>query len=377
MFKILSYNGMNNSEQHLTKKPIIKTDENQMKFKRKYTYLTLTIMATLLLYACGSKTTKRTENKGEIANEVKSTEKVTFSYSEVTGIGIDPKYNRRDPSDIIKVGNKYYIWYTRMDKPIRSGYWGTIWYATSEDEGHTWKEQGMALGLGDEGTFDNHSVFTPNILAYKGKYYMYYTGVQPTPGNLDKKFEGNSTTDFTGIGVAVADSLDGPFKRLPNNLVIAHSDLSSDFDSYRVDDASLLVRDGKIWLYYKGRCIEHGKDGPKHTQMGVAMASQPEGPFQKYSKPLIEKGHEVLIWNQKGGIASLASLSKSIHWAKDGLNFTTLEENLIDIPMAPGLYRPHLENGNKANKIPGWGISMMQSDGEAHLLRFEINNMAF
>jgi len=349
----------------------------KIQLTRKYIYLPVTIIITLLLFACGNKNPKKTENKEEIVQEAKSTKTLSFSYSEVEGIGKDSKYNRRDPSDIIKVGNKYYVWYTRMDKPIRSGYWGTIWYATSEDEGHTWKEQGMALGLGAEGKFDNHSVFTPNILVYNGKYYLYYTGVQPTPGNPDKKFEGNSTTDFTGIGIAVADRPDGPFKRLPNNLVIAHSDVSSDFDSYRVDDASLLVRDGKIWLYYKGRCIEHGKEGPKRTQMGVAMADQPEGPFQKYSKPLIEKGHEVLIWNQNGGVASLASLSKSIHWAKDGLGFTPLEENLTNIPMAPGLYRPHLENGNTASEVPGWGVSMRQSNGEAHLLRYEINNIAF
>ena len=346
----------------------------KIKFKGSYTYAVVT-MAALLFCGCGNKTAKKTEAKEAIAQVAENTEKVNFSYSEVTGIGIDSTYNRRDPSDIIKVGNKYYIWYTRMDKPVRSGYWGTIWYATSEDEGHTWKEQGMALGLGAEGAFDSHSVFTPNILAFQGKYYMYYTGVQPTPGNPDKKFEGNSTTDFTAIGVAVANSPEGPFVRPKNNIVIAHSEVSSDFDSYRVDDASLLVRDGKIWLYYKGRCIEHGKEGPKRTQMGVAMAEQPEGPFQKYSKPLIEKGHEVLIWNQNGGVASLASLSKSIHWAKDGLEFSPLAENLTEIPMAPGLYRPHLENDNTANNIPGWGICMRQSKGEAHLFRYEINNI--
>lgn len=341
----------------------------------KQAYLPLTFITLLLLCACGNKNAKKIEKAVITDKEITNSKKVVFSYSEIEGIGKDSVYNRRDPSDIIKVGNTYYIWYTRMDKPVRSGYWGTIWYATSEDEGRTWKEQGMALGLGEEGTFDSHSVFTPNILAYGGKYYMYYTGVQPTPGNPDKKFEGNSTTDFTGIGVAVSDSPDGLFERLPNNLVIPHSEVSSDFDSYRVDDASMLVKDGKIWLYYKGRCIEHGKEGPKRTQMGVAMAENPEGPFKKYSHPLIEKGHEVLIWNQNGGIASLASLSKSIHWAKDGLDFSPLEENLTNIPMAPGLYRPHLEEGNTATEIPGWGICMRQSKGEAHLFRYEIHNV--
>lgn len=348
----------------------------KINFRRVYVYVPVAVMSIALFTACGNKQSKKTETPQEVLNKENKAAAVSFSYSEVTGIGKDSVFNRRDPSDIIKVGNKYYVWYTRMDKPIRSGYWGTIWYATSEDEGRTWQEQGMALNVGERGTFDSHSVFTPNILAYKNKYYLYYTGVRPTPGNPEGKFESNSTNDFTGIGVAMADSPDGPFERITKDPVIAHSEVSSDFDSYRVDDASLLVRDGKIWLYYKGRCIEHGKEGPKRTQMGVAMAARPEGPFQKHSEPLIEKGHEVLIWNHNGGVASLASLSKSIHWAKDGLNFNPLQENLTNIPMAPGLYRPHLENGNTSSEIPGWGICMRQSKDEAHLFRYEINNMA-
>ncbi|REE00151.1 family 43 glycosylhydrolase [Marinoscillum furvescens] len=325
------------------------------------------VHALAVTSGCSSKS-----SKAEDTQEQRPTETVTFSYQDVAGIGRDSVYNRRDPSDIIKVNGKYYVYYTRMDSPVRSGYWGTIWYATSEDEGYTWQEQGMALGLGEAGAFDSHSVFTPNILVYNGKYYLYYTAVRPTPSNPEGKFEGNSTNDFTAIGVAVADSPDGPFERLPNNPVIAHSEVSSDFDSYRVDDASLLVRDGKIWLYYKGRCIEHGKKGPKLTEMGVAIADSPEGPFEKKGS-LLDRGHEVLIWKEGEGVSCLASLSQSINHAADGLNFTMKYDSLENIPMAPGLYRPHLESGNPDVTTPGWGISMTQGRGYAYLMRFEMN----
>ncbi|WP_158971191.1 family 43 glycosylhydrolase [Paraglaciecola sp. L3A3] len=297
---------------------------------------------------------------------------INFSYQKTTGIGFDPAFNRRDNSDVVKVGNKYYIWYTRMNSPVTSGYWGTIWYATSEDEGFTWQEQGMALGLGDEGKFDSHSVFTPNILAHNGKYYMYYTGVQPTPGNVKKKFENNTVNDITGIGLAVADSPDGPFVRVENNPVLEISTVAEDFDSYRIDDASLLVVDDKIWLYYKGRSFSHGKRGPSLTQMGVAYANSPIGPFIKHPEPLLKKSHEVLIWKRDGGIASLASISKTVNFAKDGIHFSTLQQNLTDIPKAPGLYRPHLEDGNAANEVPGWGIAMVVKRGVSYLVRFEM-----
>ena len=330
--------------------------------------ISLCIVLASLIASCN--VSKKLNSSDEVV--VKAQDSVKFTYQQVSGVGVDAVYNRGDNSDIIKVNNTYYMWYTRMESPQTSGYWGTIWYATSQDEGYTWQEQGKALGLGAKGTFDSHSVFTPNILVYNAKNYMYNTGVKATHGNPNKEFEGNSTTDITAIGLAVADSPDGPFKRVANNPVLEISIAPEDFDSFRIDDASLLVKDKKIWLYYKGRSIIHGKKGPGLTKMGVAVANNPEGPFKKHDKPLIDKGHEVMIWNENGGIASLASLSKSIHWAKDGLNFYPIHENLINIPMAPGLYRPDLEGGNLEVGISGWGICMRASKGETYLLRFEM-----
>lgn len=326
------------------------------------------LFSSILISACSS------NGASEKVQENTVIDSVSFSYTEVSGIGLDSLSNRRDNSDIIKVGDKYYVWYTKMVSPVTAGYWGTIWYATSGDEGHTWKEEGMALGLGAFGEFDSHSVFTPNILAHEGKYYLYYTGVRPTPGNENDKFENNSTNDFTAIGLAVSDSPDGPFVRVKNNPVLKISQVPEDFDSYRIDDAALLVKDSEIWLYYKGRSIIHGKEGPRLTKMGVAFADHPNGPFKKYSGPLIDKGHEVLIWQQNEGIASLASLSKTIHFAEDGIHFSSMQDNLSNIPVAPGLYRQHLEDGNKAKEITGWGIALVQKKGFAYLVRFEINN---
>ena len=313
------------------------------------------------------------QGKTKSKSESKTTElTTTFTYQEITGIGKDSLYNRRDNSDIIRVGDTYYIWYSRMDSPITAGYWATIWYATSEDEGYTWQEQGRALGLGEKGTFDSHSVFTPNILTYEGKYYLYYTGVRPTPGNADNVFENNSTNDFTAIGLAVSDHPDGPFVKVEINPVLEISPVAEDFDSYRIDDASLLVKDEKIYLYYKGRSIVHGKKGPGLTEMSAAFADHPAGPFVKHEGSILDKSHEVLIWKKGNGVASLASISKTINYAKDGLHFSVLIDSLTNIPKAPGLYRPDLDGKRLELETPGWGISMKSRKGEAYLVRFEI-----
>jgi beta-xylosidase len=334
-----------------------------MKFK-------LGIVIALVCYITSCNSAKK---EGKVSKEV-SIEKssVKFTYQKITGVGVDTIYNRRDNSDIIKVDGTYYMWYTRMDNPVTSGYWGTICYATSQDEGFTWQEQGKAIDLGKEGAFDSHSVFTPNILVHNSKYYLYYTGVKPTPGNKKKEFEGNSTTDITAIGLAVSNSPNGPFVRVENTPVIEISDVASDFDSFRIDDASLLVRDDKIWLFYKGRSIIDGRKGPSRTKMSVAYADKPDGPFKKHKGYLLDKSHEVLIWQKDGGIASLASINATINYAKDGEHYTVLQNNLKKIPKAPGLYRPHLEEGHLETQVPGWGISMIQKKGFAYLVRFEM-----
>jgi hypothetical protein len=181
---------------------------------------------------------------------------VEVSYSPAVGLGPEPGVMRRDPSDIIRTrrlfyeGNylqthdTYYCWYTKSHVP--HGYDATIWYATSAD-GYVWEEKGEALPRGPESSWDAQSVFTPNILVAEDKYWLFYTGV-PKPFNN----KGNKVTK-SAIGIAVADSPDGPWEKLSTNPALECSDRPLDFDSMRVDDACLIVLAGRYWLYYKGR----------------------------------------------------------------------------------------------------------------------------
>ena len=297
---------------------------------------------------------------------------LTFRYQPAAGIGHEKGCTRRDPSDVIEVDGTWYVWYTKIYDQA-SGYWGTVWYAASEDSGLTWTERGEALGTGKEGAFDSQAVFTPNIIAADGKFYLYYTGVRPTPGRNDGIFENNSTTDITAIGVAVSDSPNGPFRRIDDSPVLEVSTDPEDFDSYRVDDAALLFRDGRYLLYYKGRSRVHGSQGPRHTQMGVAFSDNPEGPWVKYGSPILPQSHEVLIWPHRIGVAALASFSSTFEYALDGIDFTssTLGAKVTDRPMAPGAFRPDLTYPVEYGSGLNWGISMVQNGDECYLVRFE------
>jgi beta-xylosidase len=303
-------------------------------------------------------------------------EKLAFKYSSLDGIGHEEGCTRRDPSDVIKVDDTWYVYYTKVYGRA-PGYWGTVWCAASKDEGHSWQELGEVIGLGKKGKFDSQATFTPNILYAKGKYFLYYTGVKPTPGNEKGEFENNSTTDITAIGVAVSDAPQGPFIRVSEQPILKVSPEPEKFDSYRVDDAVLLYRNGLYWLYYKGRSRIHGQSGPLQTQMGVAFSKYPEGPFTKLDQPILSGSHEVMLWQQGTGIGVLASATSTFEYAADGIDFMRpkLAVKVENRPLAPGVFRQDLTDPTLRGEGLKWGISMVHNGAECYLIRYELDNL--
>jgi hypothetical protein len=320
--------------------------------------------------------TNTIEGQNIAQNASKSTVEITplsFEYVDIEGIGYEKGCTRRDPSDVILVDNTYYVYYTKV-YGRSPGYWGTIWCASSSDGGYTWKEEGEVLGVGETGRFDHQATFTPNIIKADDNFYMFYTGVKPTPGRTNGLFENNSSNDFTAIGLAKSAIPNGKFKRVQMDLILTVSDVPEDFDRYRVDDAALLFRDGMYWLYYKGRSMMHGEKGPLSTKMGVALSRAIEGPYQKHGPPILDKSHEVLIWPLHDGVAALASFSSTLEYAPDGIDFLS-ERKMIKVenrPPAPGAYRPELTQMPHASDGINWGISMIHNGNESYLIRFNI-----
>lgn len=331
--------------------------------------ISLSVVICFLLSSCD-------ENKTKNAHiDINSVE---FSYSEIIGLTPENGITRRDPSDVILVDGVYYVWYTKTDKTY-SGYDASIWYASSID-GEKWEEKGEALERGKVGSWDSYSVFTPNILKVSDKYYLFYTGIKPTYGNEEGKFENNAETDITAIGLAKSDAPDGSFTRISIFPVMEVSDNYEDFDSYRVDDACIIFKDNKYWLYYKGRSRKYGKDGPRYTMLGVAISDVPEGPYVKYrNNPIIKSGHEVMVWPYKKGIMTLLSghgtEGKTLQFAADGVSFKKVASFGDDYPKAPGSFR--VGDFNDASKLEegiSWGVSMFYGSKEQwpYLMKYRI-----
>ncbi|WP_146581525.1 family 43 glycosylhydrolase [Neorhodopirellula pilleata] len=302
------------------------------------------------------------------AQETTAIQSVNIVYSAAIGIGPQNGVMRRDPSDIIKVGDLYYVWYSKGAQS--HGYDATVWYATSPD-GHTWSEKGESLARGGVDSWDEQSVFTPNILVAEGRYWLFYTAVPKPFVN-----KGTETTK-TAIGIAVSNSPNGPWEKLDTNPILKTSENHDDFDSLRIDDACLIVRDGKYWMYFKGR---QWNKSPGETKMGVAISEKPDGPYIKHSgNPIIGGNHEVLVWPQGQGVAAMIgtvgpkSITRSILYADDGLHFSKTHA-VVDVPTAAGAYRPEAFTNSGNGAQIEWGVHIGKRRGTLPFIeRFEVS----
>lgn len=294
---------------------------------------------------------------------------ISIVTSQAGGLGSEEGVCRRDPSDVIRVGDTYYVWYSKVTEGSAlypSGYFATIWYATSTDEGQHWQERGEAIGKSDPQAFDSFGVFTPNILFHDRRYYLYYTAVGDGFINQGYTEQGKAR-----IAVAVADTPDGPWRKGESNVVIEPAANQRKFDSFRCDDSCLLIKEGRIWLYYKGRAW---KRTPGETKMGVAVAEHPLGPFVKQNagNPVQPEGHEVAVWAQGGGVVSLVTnVGRGAYFSKDGIRFRQVAATVKGNAHAPGGFRPELTSHTYDQGVR-WGISMVHAR-DPYLVRWSID----
>ena len=299
------------------------------------------------------------------AGELQELQSPQFRTQPLRGLGVEKGICRRDPSDVIRVGETYFVWYTKVVNgpgifQYPSGYTGSVWYATSED-GQSWKERGVCVRKGAQDAWDGHGVFTPGILAANGRYYLFYDGV-PNPMTPEAP---------TGIGIAISASPYGPWAKFENNPILKPSTDPQQFDSFRVDDSCLLARGGKYWLYYKGRQAGHT---PAETRWGAAIADRPTGPYVRWpGNPVIGSGHEVLVWPHGRGVAALVGPTgpekNTIQYAEDGLHFRVVS-HFTNPPKAPGGYRPDAFTGATYARGMPWGVGM-ENGPDPYLVRFD------
>ncbi|WP_049903337.1 glycoside hydrolase family 117 protein [Halococcus agarilyticus] len=301
-----------------------------------------------------------------------------FSSSPAVGLGEESGVSRRDPSSVVRVGSTYYVWYTKMEGspevgidsatdelPATSWDLADIWYATSED-GHCWTERGKAVERGGLG-FDQRSVFTPDILVESGRYHLFYQAIP------DHRYQ--STRNV--VAMASADSPDGPWEKKSEPVLEAGKGPTEwDRRVLKNHDPGPLKLDDTYLLYYKGEGTPETKGQPSQwrRQWGVALADDPEGPYEKSElNPVTNSGHETHVWRHDGGVAALLTRDgpekNTIQFAPDGLNFTP-KANVQSPPIAGGPYRPEFADGEDVEQMT-WGLAHRAWKTWPHIVRFD------
>ncbi len=305
-----------------------------------------------------------------------------FKYTKLEGFDYhnkDGTVSRRDPSKIIYVDGKYYVWYTyrntatppmgakKSNDTIPSSDWdlAEIWYATSKD-GFTWDEQGPAIKRPAKPAVGWRSVSTPDILVWENKYYLYYQGFLEASGKRG---------DDCPVAVSYANSPDGPW--MSHNEVVVGNGAKGEWDQFSIHDPYPLVYKDKIYLYYKSDF-----DGnPKLVRMqGLATAEHPFGPFEKHPlNPVLNSGHETTLFPFKEGIAALVIKDGNEHftiqYAPDGVNFDIAAMTSV-MPIAGGPFIADAFTNTKAGRGITWGLCHSLNAGSpgqdfAQLLRFD------
>lgn len=274
-----------------------------------------------------------------------------FKYTELKGFdynGYDGTRVRRDPSKVIFVNGRYYVWYTHThsERPTNGVPNADVWYATSED-GFTWKEQGCAVARPERPNIGWSSVLTPEILVWEGRYYLYYQAFGDEKGN----------TKSNPVFVSHADSPDGPW--IPHGEVVVPKGKEGEWDQHCIHDPYPLVRDGKIYLYYKSDL-----GGTSHLDFirmhGLAIAEDPLGPFEKHPlNPISNSGHETTLFPFKEGIAAFmitdGNERYTIQYAEDGVNFEVAATAYL-LPHAAGPFVPDAFTDTDDGRGITWGV---------------------
>jgi hypothetical protein len=157
------------------------------------------------------------------------------------------------------------------------------------------------------GYWDATTCHNPSIQLVDGKYCLFFMG------------NSNGKTDTKRIGLATASSLEGPWTR-PDQPLLLPGPAGAWDDHCTTNPAFIKHPNGQYWLYYKSwntAEYEAAKGQPirGNRKYGLAVADRLEGPYEKYAgNPVIDfsgqgsnkQFEDAFVWRQHGRFNLLA-----------------------------------------------------------------------
>ncbi|MEM9419508.1 MAG: glycoside hydrolase family protein [Planctomycetota bacterium] len=310
------------------------------------------------------------------------------SLSPVGRILEDPDYNVWGCSPIYGDDGRVHVFYARWKNVYHHEGWVTaceVGHAVSKEPnqpGGPYEILAPALvpagnpvsegGLGNEDAWDADSIHNPTVHRVGDKFVLFYMGATCKPAGCDRDMlvgmsreEVNPyfhrTVGTKRVGMAIADSLDGPWERVGTDGQILNVGEDGAWDDYVVSNPAFCVTpDGKFRLYYKGWNRGDNERGHSNRKYGLAEADSLTGPYTKYdANPIIDFSHihedmqceDAYIWYEDGRYhAVLRDMGFYNHeyglkfTSVDGIDWSDPEVAFLDAPsyfdeVMPGLDR--------------------------------------
>lgn len=233
---------------------------------------------------------------------------------------------------------QYHLFYSRWPKSSQFTGWliySEIAHAVSDKPSGPWKYKETVLKGRGKGHWDAITAHNPKIKNFNGKYYLYYisTNMGQDDSYSDQELQETSTTGYSHpnwkilrpnqrTGVAVAESLDGPWERSDKPLI----EPSGPISTLTVNPAIDQGKDGRYYLIIKG---DKPNDENFVRNQAMAIGDSPTGPFIIQPKPVIDymDTEDMSLWYDQTkekyyGIfhshtfIGLVNSTDGIHWEK-------------------------------------------------------------
>lgn len=194
----------------------------------------------------------------------------------------DPDYNVWGCTPIYGPDGKVHVFYSRWKNEAKHIGWLScceIAHAVADTPAGPFKTLDVAVtGRGGE-WWDAMTCHNPTIHKVGDKYVLFYMGTQ------------DGTQWTKRLGMATSDSLDGPWERTDEPIVMPVEDPAAWNSMCTTNPAFLQHPNGELWMYYKSWRINDWKkdkatDDWRNTnrQYGLAIAKDLNGPWIKQGK---------------------------------------------------------------------------------------------
>jgi hypothetical protein len=159
---------------------------------------------------------------------------------------------------------------------------------------------GAVLTPRGAGHWDGTTCHNPHVAKVGDRYVLFYMG------------NSNGRTDTKRVGLALADSLDGPWQR-PDAPLLDAGPVGAWDDHCTTNPSFIRHPNGEYWLYYKSwNTAEYDAGQPPvrgNRKYGLAIADRLEGPYRRHPRnPLIDfsargenrQCEDAFVWREDG-----------------------------------------------------------------------------